>query len=96
MPPNSLDINQAVYEWNCPRQLLEIQARQQRANGSEPLTEDIFTERFLLRRPLQQVIDHEYLQSPILRIDELAPHPPLVATSQWQSAALTTRFAFGS
>ena len=43
-----LDINHAVYEWNYPRQLLEIQASQQPQNGAIPL-DDIFTERFLLK-----------------------------------------------
>src|SRR5215510_12855576 len=44
-----LDINHAVYEWNYPRQLLELQARQPHANGSAPTTDDIFTEKFLLK-----------------------------------------------
>jgi MoxR-like ATPase len=66
-----LDINQAVYEWNYPRQLLEIQARHSHDNGSEPLTEDIFSERFLLKRPLLQAIDQSHEKSPVLLIDEL-------------------------
>jgi MoxR-like ATPase len=65
-----LDINHAVYEWNYPRQLLEIQASQQRENGIAPL-DDIFTERFLLKRPLLQAIDAGHQQSPVLLIDEL-------------------------
>ncbi len=65
-----LDINQAVYEWNYPRQLLEIQARQH-VNGTAPATRDIFTEEFLLKRPLLQAIDHAHNQSPVLLIDEL-------------------------
>lgn len=65
-----LDINHAVYEWNYPRQLLEIQARQQ-VNGSQPATADIFTEDFLLKRPLLQALDHSHDQAPILLIDEL-------------------------
>lgn len=64
-----LDINHAVYEWNYPRQLLEIQARQN--NGHQPATADIFTESFLLKRPLLQALDHSHSQSPILLIDEL-------------------------
>src|SRR5690554_1888801 len=39
-----LDINHAVYEWNYPRQLLEIQARQGSSNGT--IIDDIFTEKF--------------------------------------------------
>ena len=65
-----LDIAQAVYEWNYPRQLLEIQARQQR-NGTESATADIFTEQFLLKRPLLQAIAHSHDKSPVLLIDEL-------------------------
>ncbi len=66
-----LDISQSVYEWNYPRQLLEIQARQVHANGSEPIIDDIFTEKFLLKRPLLQAIDHSHDQAPVLLIDEL-------------------------
>ena len=66
-----LDINQAVYEWNYPRQLLEIQARQGNVNGSTPATDDIFTERFLLKRPLLQAIDQSHDKAPVLLIDEL-------------------------
>lgn len=66
-----LDINQAVYEWNYPRQLLEIQARQNSVNGATPATEDIFTEQFLLKRPLLQAIDQSHDQAPVLLIDEL-------------------------
>ena len=66
-----LDINHAVYEWNYPRQLLEIQAmRQQGQNGSLPL-DDIFSEKFLLKRPLLQAIDASHEQPPVLLIDEL-------------------------
>jgi MoxR-like ATPase len=66
-----LDINHAVYEWNYPRQLLEIQSRQLHANGMTSLTDDIFAEKFLLKRPLLQAIDHSHDASPVLLIDEL-------------------------
>lgn len=66
-----LDISQAVYEWNYPQQLLEIQARQYRANGAEPISEDIFHEKFLLKRPLLQAIDQSHQKAPVLLIDEL-------------------------
>ena len=71
-----LDISQAVYEWNYPRQLLEIQARQAQSKATEagvsesPL-DDIFTERFLLKRPLLQAIADSHEQAPVLLIDEL-------------------------
>ena len=58
-----LDIHHAVYEWNYPRQLLEIQA----GHG----TDSIFSEAFLLKRPLLQAIDSQNTSSPVLLIDEL-------------------------
>jgi MoxR-like ATPase len=64
-----LDLSQAVYEWNYPRQLIEIQARS-RAGGGESAA-DIFTEEYLLRRPLLQAIDRSHDKSPVLLIDEL-------------------------
>lgn len=66
-----LDINQAVYEWNYPRQLLELQSRQYHDNGSGAVLDDIFTEKFLLKRPLLQAIAHSHQQAPVLLIDEL-------------------------
>lgn len=66
-----LDVSQAVYEWNYPRQLLEIQARQGHDNGAESFTDDIFSEKFLLRRPLLQAIDANHDHAPVLLIDEL-------------------------
>lgn len=64
-----LDLNQAVYEWNYPRQLLEIQAHQQR--GETFATDDIFTEKYLLKRPLLLALNHSHDQAPVLLIDEL-------------------------
>lgn len=66
-----LDINQAVYEWNYPRQLLEIQARHLHGNGQESDTDEIFSEKFLLKRPLLQAISYSQSQTPVLLIDEL-------------------------
>src|SRR5215203_5371225 len=64
-----IDISQAVYEWNYPRQLLELQARQLQAAGDA--ANDLYSETFLLRRPLLQAIDHSHETSPVLLIDEL-------------------------
>ncbi|MCP3959004.1 MAG: MoxR family ATPase [bacterium] len=65
-----LDIHQAVYEWNYPRQLLEIQARQG-TGAARSAVADIFTEDFLLKRPLLQAIDQSHDQAPVLLIDEI-------------------------
>ncbi|MEM7347547.1 MAG: MoxR family ATPase, partial [Chloroflexota bacterium] len=66
-----LDINHAVYEWNYPRQLLEIQANQQTNDANQTPLDDIFTDKFLLKRPLLQAIDPTHQAAPILLIDEL-------------------------
>ncbi|MCZ6727263.1 MAG: MoxR family ATPase [Acidobacteria bacterium] len=63
-----LDLSQAVYEWNYTRQLLAIQAHK---GGGEADTVDIFTEEFLLRRPLLQAIDRSRDRAAVLLIDEL-------------------------
>ncbi len=67
-----LDINHAVYEWNHARQLLEI--RLMEAGGAvdrASATDDLFSERFLIKRPLLQAIDPARDRSPVLLIDEL-------------------------
>jgi MoxR-like ATPase len=68
-----LDVSSAVYEWNYARQMLEI--RMAEAEGStdrEALAQDIFTERFLIHRPLLQALQpHEGAGPPVLLIDEL-------------------------
>ncbi len=67
-----IDISQAVYEWNYPRQLLEIQARQQRSPAEHGhATDEIYSEAFLLKRPLLQAIDQAHERAPVLLIDEL-------------------------
>ena len=62
-----LDVNHAVYEWDYPRQMLAIQAK---ADTSSEVA-DLFSEEFLLRRPLLHAIDRSHEQAPVLLIDEL-------------------------
>ena len=67
-----LDINQAVYEWNHTRQVLEI--RLMEASGDldrDAANADLFSERFLVKRPLLQAIDAAEEKPPVLLIDEL-------------------------
>jgi MoxR-like ATPase len=68
-----LDLEQAVYEWNYPRQLLELQARRLDPERGDARSEvsDLYTEEYLLRRPLLQAIDAANERSPVLLIDEL-------------------------
>lgn len=61
-----LDINTAVYEWNYQQQLLSIQANKQQ---DSPTEDDLFSERFLLKRPLLQAISEP--SPPVLLIDEI-------------------------
>jgi MoxR-like ATPase len=67
-----LDVASAVYEWNYPRQMIEIRLAEA-AGGIErsELAHDIFTTRFLLRRPLLQALAPEDGIAPVLLIDEL-------------------------
>jgi MoxR-like ATPase len=67
-----LDTAAAVYEWNYPRQMIEIRLAEA-AGGVErtDLAHDIFTPRFLLRRPLLQALSPDERGAPVLLIDEL-------------------------
>ena len=62
-----LDLNSAVYEWNYQRQLLSIKTHE--GKSSEALDDHLFSEAFLLRRPLLEAISQS--QSPVLLIDEI-------------------------
>jgi MoxR-like ATPase len=67
-----LDINSAVYEWNYAAQMIEI--RMAEAAGQldrERLSNDVFAERFLVKRPLLQALEAEQGAAPVLLIDEL-------------------------
>ncbi|HJU70404.1 MAG TPA: MoxR family ATPase [Paucimonas sp.] len=67
-----LDIANAVYEWNYPRQMIEIRLAEAAGETSkERLAADIFSERFLIRRPLLQALDSSDGGAPVLLIDEL-------------------------
>jgi len=67
-----LDVSSAVYEWNYAAQMIEI--RMAEAEGIEDraqLGTDIFSERFLLKRPLLQALEPALEGPPVLLIDEL-------------------------
>jgi MoxR-like ATPase len=67
-----LDVASAVYEWNYAAQMIEIRAAE--ATGDidrDTLVSDVFTDRFLIRRPLLQALDTGELGAPVLLIDEL-------------------------
>jgi len=88
-----LDVSSAVYEWNYPRQMIEIRlaeaggkmreasgrsneasVRSNEASGQaarKKLGQDIFSEQFLIKRPLLQALETSGGAAPVLLIDEL-------------------------
>ena len=67
-----LDVASAVYEWNYSRQMVEIRLAEAAGDRSrESLGSDIYSERFLIRRPLLQALEADPAGSPVLLIDEL-------------------------
>ena len=66
-----LDVNTAVYEWNYPRQMLEIRLLEAQGKLDDARAHDIFAPRFLLKRPLLQALEAEDGVPPVLLIDEI-------------------------
>jgi len=64
-----LDANAAIYEWNYQRQLLAIKAREGRGESAEAVEKHIFSEEFLLERPLLAAIRED--RPAVLLIDEI-------------------------
>jgi len=69
-----IDSAQALYEWDYTRQLLHLrtaEAAGRTDNDSGIVEDELYSERFLIRRPLLRAIDHSDSQSPVLLIDEV-------------------------
>ena len=64
-----LDANAAIYEWNYQRQLLAIKAREGRGESADAVEKHIFSEEFLLERPLLAAIRED--RPAVLLIDEI-------------------------
>ena len=67
-----LDISNAVYEWDYARQLLQIRLLE--ASGErdqEKVRHEVFSQEFLLKRPLLQALESQNGKAPVLLIDEL-------------------------
>ncbi len=64
-----LDVNAAVYEWNYQHQLLAIKLLEQGKVNPESAEQQIFSEKYLLERPLLKAITQN--KSPVLLIDEI-------------------------
>jgi len=68
-----LDVASAVYEWNYSMQMIDIRIAEASGQGDrERIEDDIFSEKFLIKRPLLQALElDENGEPPILLIDEL-------------------------
>jgi MoxR-like ATPase len=65
-----LDATTALYEWNYPKQLLHIKLEESSPASEAEKEAEIFSEAFLLKRPLLQAIT-EHERAPVLLIDEI-------------------------
>ena len=67
-----LDVTTAVYEWNYSRQMVEIRmAEATGAGDKDALEADLFSDAFLIKRPLLQALEPDMAGPPVLLIDEL-------------------------
>src|SRR5678816_820455 len=67
-----LDVSAAVYQWNNAEQMIAIRLAEAEGNvDRERLSHDVFSERFLIKRPLLQALEPDVAGAPVLLIDEL-------------------------
>src|SRR5438105_13125898 len=67
-----LDVAAAVYEWNYGAQMIAIRIAEAEGEGDrDRLSHDVFSERFLIKRPLLQALEPDPAGAPVLLIDEL-------------------------
>src|SRR6202162_996746 len=68
----ALDVAPAVYEWNYAAQMIAIRLAEAEGGADrERLTQDVFSERFLIKRPLLQALEPDTAGAPVLLIDEI-------------------------
>ena len=67
-----LDVSAAVYEWNYGAQMIAIRMAEATGEGDKARVEhDVFSERFLIKRPLLQALEPDPAGPPVLLIDEI-------------------------
>jgi len=67
-----LDVSAAVYEWNYGAQMIAIRLAEAEGEGDRTRIEhDVFSERFLIKRPLLQALEPDSSGPPVLLIDEI-------------------------
>ena len=66
-----LDANTALYEWNYPKQMLRIKLEELRRGDRDVVETEIFSEEYLIKRPLLEAIQSDGPKPPVLLIDEI-------------------------
>jgi len=66
-----LDANAALYEWNYPKQMLRIKLEEVEHGDKEAVETEIFTQEYLIKRPLLEAIQSSDANPPVLLIDEI-------------------------
>jgi MoxR-like ATPase len=66
-----LDANTALYEWNYPKQMLRIKLEEVEHGDREAVETEIFTQNYLIKRPLLEAIQSDGATPPVLLIDEI-------------------------
>ncbi len=67
-----LDVSSAIYEWNSAAQMIAIRVAEASGDSNrERLTHDVFSEQYLIKRPLLQALEPDSAGAPVLLIDEL-------------------------
>jgi MoxR-like ATPase len=66
-----LDVASAVYEWDYARQMIEIRLAEAAEEDRAEVESTIFSDRFLIKRPLLQALEPDIAGAPVLLIDEL-------------------------
>jgi len=66
-----LDANSALYEWNYPRQMLRIKLEEVQRGDRGAVETEIFSEEYLVKRPLLEAIQSDGAKPPVLLIDEI-------------------------
>jgi MoxR-like ATPase len=85
-----LDVSSAVYEWNYAAQMIEI--RMEEAEGKvdrSALEKNVFSERYLIRRPVLDALTGEQGAAPVFLIDELDRTDEAFEASCWKSCRTT-------
>ena len=67
-----LDVGSAVYEWNYSAQMIEIRLAEAEGGAErDKVADSVFSEKFLIKRPLLEALDSDDGEVPVLLIDEL-------------------------